>query len=108
LKRYNYYNSESGIPILEMNFKTIINSVYEVTGVFILWITLHFIASNLYQKFCAELTLLGFIKSVFVAQGPHCIALRWVIYNGGMVINNMWISIGIWFTGKLLKQIVPI
>ena len=89
-----------------MNFKSIFNTIYEVTGVFILWIIIHFVASNLYHRFCAELTVYGFIKSIFVAQGPHCIALRWVIYNGGIAINNMWISIGIWFTSKLFKKIV--
>ena len=89
-----------------MNFKSIFSTIYEVTGGFILWIIIHYIASNLYHRFCAELTLIGFIKSIFVAQSPHCIALRWVIYNGGLAINNMWLSIGIWFTGKLIKKIV--
>jgi hypothetical protein len=56
--------------------------------------------------FCAELSLLGFVKSIFVAQAPHCIALRWIIYNGGLAINSMWISIALWVTTKMLKKIV--
>jgi len=48
--------------------------------------------------------MLGFIKSIFVAQAPHCIALRWIIYNGGLAINSMWVSIGIWVTTKMLKK----
>lgn len=92
--------------IITMNFKSIFNTIYEVAGIFILWISIHYIASNLYPKFCAELTILGFIKSIFVAQAPHCIALRWIIYNGGLAINSMWISIGMWVTTKMLKKIV--
>lgn len=89
-----------------MNIKLIFNAIYEAAGAFILWIIIHYIASNLYPKFCAELTLIGFIKSIFVAQAPHCIALRWIIYNGGIVINSMWISIAFWVTTKMLKKIV--
>lgn len=89
-----------------MNIKSIFNAIYEAAGAFILWIIIHYIASNLYHRFCAELTLIGFIKSIFVAQAPHCIALRWIIYNGGIVINSMWISIAFWVTTKMLKKIV--
>ena len=89
-----------------MNIKSIFNAIYEAAGVFILWIIIHYIASNLYPKFCAELTFLGFIKSMFVAQAPHCIALRWIIYNGGIAINSMWISIALLITTKMLKKIV--
>ena len=92
--------------IITMNFKSIFNTIYEVAGIFILWISIHYIASNLYPKFCAELSMLGFVKSIFVAQAPHCIALRWIIYNGGLAINSMWISIGMWVTTKMLKKIV--
>lgn len=89
-----------------MDFKAIFNTIHEVTGFYILWIIIHYVASNLYHRFCTELTVVGFIKSVFVAQAPHCIALRWVIYNGGLAINNMWIYIGVWFTSKLLTKII--
>lgn len=80
--------------------------IYEVSGIFILWIIVHYNASNLYPKFCAELSMFGFIKSIFVAQSPHCIALRWIIYNGGLAINSMWVSIALWITTKIFKKIV--
>jgi len=89
-----------------MNIKSIFNTIYEVAGIFILWISIHFIASNLYAQFCAELTILGFVKSIFVAQAPHCIALRWIIYNGGLAINSMWTSIALWVTTKMFKKLV--
>jgi len=28
--------------------------------------------------------------------------LRWIIYNGGNVINSMWSSIALWFASNFL------
>ena len=89
-----------------MNFKLIINNIYDIAGIFILWIILHYAASNLYPTLCADLSIFGFIKSIFIAQSPHCIALRWVIYNGGNVINSMWVSIALWFTTKVFSNLI--
>jgi len=89
-----------------MNIKELFITVYEVTGVFVLWICLHYISANIYPYYCAETGFTGFIKSVFVAQAPHCIALRWVIYHGGIAINSMWITIAIWFSSKLLRKAI--
>lgn len=85
-------------------FKTIIKNIVEITGIYILWIGIHYICANLYPQFCAELGFIGFIKSIFVAESPHCIAMRWVIYNGGNIIHGMWTSIGIWISGKILTN----
>lgn len=87
-----------------MNIKTILKFIYEVCGIFIFWIIIHFMASNLYHIYCADLSIFGFIKSIFVAQAPHCIAMRWVIYNGGSMINYMWTTLALWLTTKLLTN----
>jgi len=89
-----------------MDFKSIINNIYEIAGIFILWIILHYIAANLYPLFCAELSIIGFIKSIFVTQIPHCVALRWVINNGSNIIHSMWVSIAVWFTTKVFKNLI--
>jgi hypothetical protein len=89
-----------------MNIKELFTTIYEVAGIFILWICLHYIAANLYPYYCADNSISGFIKSIFLAQAPHCIAMRWVIYHGGIAINSMWISIALWFSSKLLKNII--
>ena len=85
-------------------FKTFIKNIVEISGIYVLWITIHYICANLYPQFCAELSLFGFIKSIFVAESPHCVAMRWVIYHGGNIIHGMWTSIGIWITGKILTS----
>ena len=79
-------------------------SIYELCGIHILWTLLHYIASNLYPMFCAELGIIGFIKSIFITQTPYCIALRWLIYNGGNAINHMWTSIAIWVAAKIISK----
>ena len=89
-----------------MELKIILNLIYDVAGIFILWIIIHYISANLYSRFCAELTAFGFIKSIFDSQTPHCIAMRWIIYNGGNAINSMWVSFALWITTKIFNKII--
>ena len=67
-----------------------------------MWIFLHFFASQLYIKFCVPCTIWGLFASPFLTASPHCQGLRWVIYNGANVINNMWIFIGSWICSYIL------
>jgi hypothetical protein len=80
--------------------------IYDIAGLCIIWIIIHYAAANLYSTYCAEFTVIGFVKSMFVAQEPHCVAMRWVIYNGGNMINSMWLSIAVWLTTKLFNNLV--
>jgi len=78
--------------------------IKNVAGIYIGWIFLHWVAANLYPKYCAETSFWGIIKSAFVAPAPHCQAMRWVINNGGSMINHMWIVLGSWICGKLVAN----
>jgi hypothetical protein len=93
-----------------MMFITTLNTIKDflinVCGIYIIWILLHMIASNLYPMYCAELSFFGIIKSAFIAPAPHCQAMRWVIHNGGNVITQMWVVLGTWCCGKLFKTII--
>ena len=89
-----------------MNIDIIKDWVFNVGGIFMLWIILHYMAANLYARYCAEYSILGLIKSIFIAEAPHCIAMRWMIYHGGSSIHTMWVSIGVWFTGKLFSKFI--
>jgi hypothetical protein len=83
-------------------FKTI-KIIIRISGVYILWIFLHFCASYLYTKLCVPTTLLGLLMSPFLTATPHCQGLRWVIYNGANIINNMWIVIGTWLCANIMS-----
>ena len=92
------------IALDEVTIKKIIRTIYEVSGIYIFWILIHYIAANLYPMYCAEYGIIGFMKSIFIAQTPHCIAMRWVIYNGGIMINSMWISLSVWIVSKIVLK----
>lgn len=83
-------------------FKTI-KIFIRISGVYLLWIFLHFCASYLYTKLCVPTTLLGLLMSPFLTATPHCQGLRWVIYNGANIINNMWIVIGTWLCANIMS-----
>ncbi len=81
-----------------------LNYMSSPTGIIMLWIFLHFATPHLYVYFCTPATLMGFVASPFIATAPHCIALRWCIYNSGNIITSMWMLIGAWLVRKLLDQ----
>jgi hypothetical protein len=72
-------------------------------GIYLMWIIFHYSASHIYIIYCVPKTWVGFFVSPLLTSTPHCQGLRWIIYNGGNQINNMWISIGTWICIKLLS-----
>lgn len=70
--------------------------LFKVSGIYLLWICLHYFSAHLYVKFCVPNTFIGFFMSPFMMATPHCQGLRWIVYNAAGIINNMWILIGAW------------
>jgi hypothetical protein len=70
--------------------------LFKVSGIYLLWICLHYFSAHLYIKFCVPNTVIGFLMSPFMIATPHCQGLRWIVYNAAGIINNMWILIGAW------------
>ena len=68
----------------------------KVSGIYLLWICLHYFSAHLYVKFCVPNTIIGFVMSPFMIATPHCQGLRWIVYNAAGIINNMWILVGAW------------
>lgn len=83
----------------------VIKWVTEICGVYLLWIIIHYISGILYNKICTPNTIYGFLMSPFLITTPQCQALRWTIYNGGNIINNMWIVFGTWIASKMITNI---
>ena len=82
-------------------YKTI-KLMLRISGIYILWILLHYVASHLYVKLCVPSTIVGFIMSPFMTATPHCQGLRWIVYNAASMINNMWIILGTWICSAIL------
>jgi len=74
-----------------------------VSGIYLVWIFLHYLASHLYVKLCVPSTIFGFLLSPFMTATPHCQGLRWVVYNAANMINNMWVILGAWICSILLN-----
>ena len=82
-------------------FKPIIRSIWKISGVYIIWIFIHFFASHLYVKYCTSYTIIGFITAPILISSPHCVGIRWCITHGASTITAMWIVIGTWFATRL-------
>jgi len=80
----------------------ILHHVFNAVGIYLLWIVLHYACSHLYVYYCTPMSFVGFITSPLVVPLPHCHAFRWIIYNGGNSITNMWIILGLWVTKHLV------
>ena len=80
----------------------------QVSGVYLMWILLHYFASQLYVKLCTPSDIFGLLMSPFLSSTPYCQGLRWVIYNGAVMINNMWIVLATWLCANvfILNNIV--
>lgn len=78
--------------------------IINISGIYVAWILLHYIASQCYITFCVPNTFYGFVMSPFLAPAPHCQGLRWAIYNGANVIENMWIVLGTWLCCHILRR----
>lgn len=78
--------------------------IIKVSGIYLLWILLHFISTHLYVNFCVPKTVVGFIMSPFMTATPHCQGLRWIVYNAASTINNMWIILGTWLCSIILTM----
>jgi hypothetical protein len=89
-KLYNF-----GISCCSFILKTTI-FLFKISGIYLLWICLHYFSAHLYIKFCVPNSVIGFIMSPFMISTPHCQGLRWIVYNAANIINHMWILIGAW------------
>jgi len=69
---------------------------------YLVWITLHYACSHLYVQYCVPSGIMGFLYSPFMAPMPHCVAMRWVVYNGGKIVEVMWFMLGKWALEKLV------
>jgi len=78
--------------------------IINISGIYLLWVLLHYVASHLYINFCVPTTIYGFIMSPFMIPAPHCQGLRWIVYNGSNIITNMWVVLGTWLCSVLVMN----
>jgi len=100
----NYFlNDKNNAIVIIFNYTyNIFYFFVNTTGIYLIWIFLHYVSSQLYIELCVPKSIIGFVMSPFMTSTPQCQALRWVIYNGANIINNMWILFGTWLCSTIL------
>jgi hypothetical protein len=101
LKKFILKSFDITLICVNYVYKTI-KIFINISGIYFVWIFLHYIASHLYIKFCVPSTIFGFLLSPFMTATPHCQGLRWVIINAANMINNMWVVLGAWICSTIL------
>ena len=76
--------------------------VYCASSIYLYWTMLHYFSAQLYVYYCAPRGLYGFLISPFLVAAPHCRAIRWIIHNGGNMVDNMWLILGTWLCSKVI------
>jgi len=77
-------------------------------GVYIMWITLHYMSSHFYIHLCVPASILGFLTSPLLATSYHCQGLWWLVNQGRNSIHAMWLILGSWITTNYLFPISPV
>jgi hypothetical protein len=90
--------------ILEMAEKGryCVQYMYGASSLYLFWIMLHYFSTQMYVYYCAPRGFYGFLISPFLVAAPHCRAIRWIIHNGGNMVDNMWIILGTWLCSKII------
>ena len=83
---------------------TFITELWNIVKIYLFWIVVHFVSSNLYSHLCTNMSLWGLLSSPFLVVSPHCKALFWLTNNSITNITNMWLVLGTWFMTKLKKE----
>jgi len=98
-------NEEDSLFFISIRYiHRIVKVFLSITGIYFVWILLHYFASHFYVKLCVPNTFLGFIISPFLISTPYCVGLRWLIQTGATSINNMWIIFGTWICSNILNM----
>ena len=92
--------------ILEMAEKgrSCVQYMYGASSLYLFWIMLHYFSTQMYVYYCAPRGFYGFFISPFLVAAPHCRAIRWIIHNGGNMVDNMWIILGTWLCSKIITS----
>ena len=80
--------------------RSCVQYMYGASSLYLFWIMLHYFSTQMYVYYCAPRGFYGFFISPFLVAAPHCRAIRWIIHNGGNMVDNMWIILGTWLCSK--------
>lgn len=82
--------------------KTLIGNLWQLTGIYLIWVGMHYSATWLYSYWCTPWGVIGFMITPFLVASPHCYALRWCIIHGAETITAMWVVLGTWLVTRFV------
>ena len=85
--------------------RSCVQYMYGASSLYLFWIMLHYFSTQMYVYYCAPRGFYGFFISPFLVAAPHCRAIRWIIHNGGNMVDNMWIILGTWLRSKIITGV---
>lgn len=74
----------------------------EIAIGYALWMCVHWSCSNIYAHFCTPWSGMGFIKSFFLVQSPHCTAISWLTNVSITNVRNLVSVISGWCVFRIL------
>lgn len=83
------------------NIKNTCNYILAITGIYLLWIGIHYITPHMYVYLCVPPTFIGILMSPFASTMPHCQGMRWLLYTSSDSIKAMWFVLSTWCFGKI-------
>ncbi len=90
--------------MLNLPIKQLLKFIWNTSGIYIIWIIIHWFTLQLYQQYCAPFTLWGLLFGTAIAsQMPHCRGAIWIIYQSSIAISQMWIILGSWIVTQLIQ-----
>ena len=84
-----------------MKCRPYVGAVWNIIGIYIIWMIIHYTSAHLYAAYCTPYTFMGFLATPLLVLSPHCTALRWCIIRGADTITTMWIAIGTSIAARL-------
>lgn len=87
--------------------KVIVKFCWSYSRLYLFWILLHYVSAHAYIYFCAPHSFVGLLRSPFMVITPQCHAIDWVQVNSRNIVKNMWMTIGMWATTTLFRNINP-
>ena len=68
------------------------SAIFTSVKIYLAWVTIHYLAAQLYIYACVPATLYGFLFSPMQAVAPQCNMLRWAITYGGSEMNALGVA----------------
>jgi hypothetical protein len=90
------------IDTLKILIEQMKNYIPPMTLTYIGWVTLHFISSHMYVKYCVGDTIVDFFLSPIRSASPICQAFSWTSYTLSKQFITILISCGSYMCSKMM------